>query len=114
MFAEPTTYRVGDTIEVELDLEDESGIGAVFALFRNTSTDDHLYMEGHGGGRTRTTVSLTKEVTDRIRAGEYVCEYVSVSDTRGNSGEHRWDLRFRVDTPPSDFEGPKLTDARVK
>ena len=110
MFAEPTTYRVGDTIEIELDLEDESGVGTVYALFKNTSTDDHLYIEGHGGGRTRTTVSLTKEVTDRIRVGEYV----SVSDTRGNSGEHRWELRFRVDTPPSDFEGPNLTDARVK
>jgi hypothetical protein len=114
MFAEPRTYRVCDTIEVELKLEDESGIGAVYALFRNTSTNDHLYMEGHGGGRTRATVSLTKEVTDRIRAGEYVCEYVSVSDTRGNSREHRRELRFRVDTPPSDFEGPNLKDARVK
>jgi hypothetical protein len=36
-------------MEIELDLEDESGIGAVYALFRNTRTDDHLYIEGHGG-----------------------------------------------------------------
>jgi hypothetical protein len=110
----PRTYRLGDTITVELDLEDDSGIAAVYALFRNTSTDDHLYMEGHGANQTRTTVVLAKEVTDNIRTGEYVCEYISVSDVRGNPKEYERELRFRVDTPPSDFQGPNLTDARVK
>ena len=110
----PRTYRLGDAITVELDLEDDSGIAAVYALFRNTTTNDHLYLEGHGANQTRTTVVLAKDVTDNIRTGESVCEYISVSDVRGNSKEYERELRFRVDTPPSDFQGPNLTDARVK
>ena len=113
------TYTLGDTIRLELKLQDKSGIGYVAALFNRCHTDVHpasgiLLMTGDGEGRTEALVELATEITTESVPGEYQCEYVQVQDTLGNHVFHYPDVRFKIQGIPGDHEGPQLLDWRFK
>jgi len=107
------TFSLGDTIRVELDLRDESGVSTVSATFYEFKSGEGFMMRGAVEGEPEVTVVLLQEVTDEILAGEYRCEGVTVYDTRLNRKTFSPDIRFRVENIPGDHEGPELLGWRV-
>lgn len=107
------TYRPGDTITLELDLRDESGVGSVSVQCRNEEGNGIIYFGGDGGGQQQVTLTLTYDVPEHIQSGEYSASYIEAQDTLGNWGGSGQDIRFRIEAPQGDFEGPEVTDARL-
>ena len=89
-------YALGDTIRLELDLRDKSGVLTVSATFYETKSGHSFTMRGEGEGRTEVTVVLTEEVTDKTLPGEYRCKDVTVYDTHYNHRTFAPHIRFRV------------------
>ena len=102
------TYTLGETVRVELDLRDESGVLTVSATFYETESGRGFSMRGEGEGRTEVTVVLTQEVTDKTLPGEYRCKNVTVYDTHYNHKTFAPNIRFRIENFPGDHEGPEL------
>jgi hypothetical protein len=107
------TFSLGDTIRVELDLRDESGVSTVSASFYELKSSRGFTMRGESEGETEVTVVLIQEVTHEILPGEYWCEGVTVYDTHLNRKTFSPDIRFRVENIPGDHEGPELLGWRV-
>src|SRR5215217_3499564 len=107
------TYSLGDTIRVELDLRDESGVLTVSATFYETQTGHTFSIHGEGDGRKQVTVVLTEKVMDKILPGEYQCKDVTVYDTHYNHRTFTPDIRFFVENYLGDHEGPELVGWRV-
>jgi hypothetical protein len=110
---EMETFSLGDTIRVELDLRDESGVSTVSATFYELKSSRGFMMRGESEGETEVTVVLMQEVTREILPGEYRCEGVTVYDTHLNRKTFSPDIRFQVENVPGDHEGPELLDWRV-
>jgi hypothetical protein len=107
------TYSLGETIRLELDLRDESGVLTVGASFYEADSGHGFSMRGEGAGRTEVTVVLTEEVTDKTLPGEYRCKNITVYDTHYNRRTFTPDIRFRIENVPGDHEGPELVGWRV-
>jgi hypothetical protein len=99
------TYSLGETIRLELDLLDRSGVLTVNAAFYETESDHGFSMRGDGGGRSKVTVVLTHKVTDKTLPGEYRCKDVTVYDTHHNYATYTPDIRFRIETPWGTMRG---------
>jgi hypothetical protein len=107
------TFSLGDTIRVELDLRDESGVSTVSAAFYELNSGVGFMMRGESEGENEVTVALLQEVTNEILPGEYRCEGVTVYDVHLNRKTVHPDIRFRVESIPGDHEGPELLGWRV-
>ena len=107
------TYSLGETIRLELDLFDRSGVLTVNAAFYETESGHGFSMRGDGEARSKVTVVLTQKVTDKNLPGEYRCKDVTVYDTHYNYTTYAPDIRFRIESPLGDHEGPKLVGWRV-
>lgn len=109
-------YRFRDTIRIELDVSDSSGVAEVSARFTTTTSDSNrrsIYLRVDAEGATDATVVLEQEVNDTLPPGEYRCEYVQLVDLRGNQSLIlRPDIGFCVEGVPGDHEGPRLKDWR--
>jgi hypothetical protein len=68
---------------------------------------------GNGGGQQQATLTLTYEVPEHIESGEYRVGYIETRDTAGNYGGSDPDIRFRIEAPEGDFEGPEVSDVRL-
>ncbi len=88
-------YSIDDTISVPIELEDESGIAHVRALFwriknpgsvgpRGLAPGDTLELRGNGEQQSRATVNVTLKVSDQHIPGEYLCVAVQIYDPEGN------------------------------
>lgn len=88
-------YSIDDTISVPVELEDESGIAHVRALFwriknpgsvgpRGLAPDDTLELRGNGDKQVHVTVDTTLEVSDQHLPGEYLCVSLQIYDPEGN------------------------------
>lgn len=104
------TYKLGDTIRIELEVSDESGVGTVAARFNWTlNPTKSVVLEANGGGKTEITLTLEMEVTEDMSPGEYECVWVSLKDVHGNQTlRNKPGIRFRIEGVPGDHEGPKL------
>ena len=78
------SYSLGETIRLELDFLDRSGVLTVNATFYETESGHGFSMRGDGEGRSKVTVVLTQKVTDKTLPGEYRCKDVTVYDTHHN------------------------------
>ena len=107
------TFSTGDTIRVELDLRDESGVSTVSATFYELNSGVGFMMRGESEGAPEVTVALSQEVTKEMRPGEYRCESVTVYDTQLNRKTFSPDIRFRVENTLGDHEGPELLGWRL-
>jgi hypothetical protein len=107
------TFSLGDTIRVELDLRDESGISTVSATFYELNSGVGFMMRGESEGASEVTVALSQEVTNAMLPGEYRCEGVTVYDTHLNRKTFSPDIRFRIENIPGDHEGPELLGWRL-
>jgi hypothetical protein len=112
-FGRVHTYSLGETIRLELDLRDRSGVFTVNVAFYETESGHDFSMRGDGEGRAEVTVVLTHQVTDKSLPGEYRCKDVTVYDTHHNYSTYAPDIRFRIENLLGDHEGPKLVDWRV-
>jgi hypothetical protein len=108
------TFSLGDTIRVELDLRDESGVSTMSATFYELTSGEGFMMRGESDeGAREVSVPLTQEVTNTILPGEYRCEGVTVYDIHTNRKTFSPDIRFRVENTPGDHEGPELLGWRI-
>ena len=108
------TFSLGDTIRVELDLRDESGVSTVSATFYELTSGEGFMMRGESDeGAPEVTITLSQEVTNAILPGEYRCEGVTVYDVHLNRKIFHPDIRFRIVNIPGDHEGPELLGWRV-
>src|SRR5919112_815247 len=105
------SYRAGERISVGVELQDDSGIYDVTALFVHSDNPNAvLTLPGYGGGARRATVYIQNFVTTNTLSGQYVCEYIRAQDGRGNYRTFNPDISFYVDqqTASVDDEGPEL------
>jgi len=73
------TYNFGDTIRVELDVSDESGVRRVVANFRNKEMDSsNIRLETDGQGQIHSKIVLEQSVDDSVAPGTYECIWVEV------------------------------------
>lgn len=107
-------YRPGDTITIEVNLEDESGIETVAMVFR---MDNNIYIElRYPGPVTFEPVSLTHKVTEESAPGVYRLSAFVATDSRQNRSDFTpnpdWD--FEILNHPVDTQGPKLNSVTFK
>ncbi len=108
------TYRPRDTVTLELDLRDESGVGSVDVICTNERGNHRILFRGNGEGQQQVSLTLTYEVPEHIQSAEYSVTYVEARDTLGNSVVHqRSDIKFRIEAPEGDFKGPDLMNAQL-
>jgi len=104
-------YSAGERISVGVELQDDSGIYDVTALFVHSDNPNAvLTLPGYGGGARRATVYIQNFVTTNTLSGQYVCKYIRAQDGRGNYRTFNPDISFHVDqqTASVDDEGPQL------
>jgi hypothetical protein len=104
-------YSAGERISLGVELQDDSGIYDVRALFVHADNPNVvLTLPGYGGGARRATVYIQNFVTTNTLPGRYVCEYVQAQDGRGNYSTLHPDISFCVDqqTASVDGKGPEL------
>ncbi len=104
-------YSAGERISLGVELQDDSGIYDVRALFVHSDNPNVvLTLPGYGGGARRATVYVQNFVTTNTLPGRYVCEYVQAQDGRGNYSTLHPDISFHVDqqTASVDQKGPEL------
>jgi hypothetical protein len=108
------TYGLGDTIRIELDVSDPSGVTDVWLRFSiATDVTRKIDLRANAQGVTDTTVVLEQEVTERLAPGEYKCQFLSLTDRLGNQTLISSPaMHFRVEGVPGDHEGPELKDWR--
>lgn len=109
------TYGLGDKIRIELEVSDESGVGAAAAQFVNEQeSGKQIMLAGDGGGETSTVVVLETEVVEGMAPGHYQCFYVSLTDNLGNKRITRPDeMKFIIEDIPGDHQGPRLHGWRI-
>lgn len=114
--SEQRIYRPGDTVSLDLDLNDESGIQDVVVHSRlkgaGGQDSEQLNLSGHGKGQRSATVTVSAIVPERIRPGEYETNYTQLRDSLGNYSSPTIDATFTIEAPESDLVGPELTDWR--
>src|SRR5918998_6004755 len=104
-------YSAGERISVGVELQDDSGIYDVTALFVHSDNPNAvLTLPGYGGGARQATVYIQNFVTTNTLPGQYVCKYIRAQDGRGNYRTFSPDISFYVDqqTASVDDEGPQL------
>ena len=104
-------YSAGERISVGVELQDDSGIYDVRALFVHSDNPNVvLTLPGYGGGARRATVYLQNFATRNTLPGRYVCQYIQAQDGRGNYSTLHPDISFYVDqqTASVDGKGPEL------
>lgn len=115
-YPEMPTYKPGDIVRIELDLHDESGVASANAMFvlehGSGGEREIVTLRGDGGGETDTAVVISGRIGENVLGGEYRCQEVWTKDSLGNSNRHRHDIRFQIDSPVYDIEGPSLSGWR--
>lgn len=115
------TFSPNDSIRVELQLQDESGVRDVSAIFFTEDNQHYVVLRGSGHGQTDATVTLTLSGTSSsiVAPGVYQCRQLEAWDVKGNQREYTAETypqltekRFRYEYPesgqPDDEEGPEL------
>jgi hypothetical protein len=82
---EPQRFSPSDTISIDMEFQNESGVDRVYASFVNAEDlKNTIGLYGDGGGSTRIRISLQAPMTSDPVPGEYLCQYIHVSDVHGN------------------------------
>lgn len=105
------TFEVGGTIRIELQVSDSSGISRVEARFRNESEESvkSIYRSVTLEGETDALVVMELQVDEGLPPGDYVCEYVALTDQKGNQSLIAAPgIEFRVEGDAEDRQGPAL------
>lgn len=107
----PRTYSPGDTIRLDYELSDESGVAKVTATCvpDKARSGERLELKGDGNGEKRTTVTLEGEVEQSSSPGRWLIHHITAYDTAGNISEWAPDPtpEFYIERAPGDHEGPE-------
>ncbi len=109
---EQQRYSAGERISVRIELQDDSGIYDVTALFVHSDNPNAVItLPGYGGGAQRATVYIQIFVTTNTLPGQYVCNHIQAQDGRGNYSILHPDISFCVEQQAAsmDNQGPELT-----
>lgn len=107
------TYEYGDTFRIMLEVSASSGVERVEARFTNESGESvksiHRSLELEG--ETIATAVIEIHVDDDLPPGEYVCEYVALTDREGRKSLFAAPgIEFRVEGDAESHKGPALRD----
>lgn len=106
-------FERGDTIRLELRVRDDSGVSRVETRFRNESEESvrSVYRSVELEGETDALAVIELQVGEDLPPGNYVCEYVAITDRRGNQSLIAAPgIEFRVEGDAEDSQGPALLD----
>lgn len=105
-------FEASDTIRIELEVTDNSGVSEVGARFRVASGSHYpksIYKAVELDGETNATVVIEFHVGDELPPGDYTCEYISLTDQKGNNSLFvNPGIEFKVEGTSEDQEGPVL------
>jgi hypothetical protein len=107
------TFEYGDTIRIELRVTDSSGISRIEIRFRNEGEElvKSIHRSVELEGETDATALIELPVGEDVPPGDYVCEYVALTDQKGNTSlVAAPDMGFRVEGTTEDRQGPALLD----
>jgi len=107
------TFEHGDTVRIELRVSDSSGISRIEIRFRNEGEESvkSIYRSVELRGETDATALIELPVGEDVPPGEYVCEYVALTDQKGNTSLITAPgIEFRVEGTTEDRQGPALLD----
>lgn len=78
------TFSPNDSIRVELQLQDESGVRDVSAVFFTEDNEHYVVLRGSGHGQTDATVTLTLSGTSSsiVAPGVYQCRQLELGTLR--------------------------------
>jgi hypothetical protein len=105
------TFEYGDTVRIELRVSDSSGVSRVEIRFRNESEAlvGSIHRSVELEGETDATVVIELPVGEDLPPGDYVCEYVALTDQKGNTSLITAPgIMFRVEGSIEDRQGPAL------
>jgi hypothetical protein len=106
-------FERGGTIRLELRVRDSSGVSRVEIRFRNESEDSirSVYRSVELEGETDALAVIELQVDEDLPPGDYVCEYVALTDRKGNQSLLAAPgIEFRVEGSVEDRQGPALLD----
>ena len=68
-----------------MEFQNECGVDDVYAFFVNTEDiKNTVGLYGNGGGSARSRISMRARMATNLVPGEYLCQYIHVSDVHGN------------------------------
>lgn len=104
-------FSPSDTISIDMEFQNESGVDDVYAFFVNADDlKNTVGLYGNGGGSARLRISLRARAATTLAPGEYLCQYIHVSDVHGNYAVSSPDRKicFRVDGSGGAYEPGEL------
>jgi hypothetical protein len=109
-------YEPGDTIEINVELEDPSGIRTVEMMFRKDS-NSVIHLSYSGPDVPSGVINLLYDVTDETPSGIYQLSAFLATDGSDNRSDFDpkpdWDFEI-VNDNPLDTTGPDLIDVVVQ
>ena len=105
------TFEHGDAFRIVLEVSDSSGVARVETRFRNESEESvrSIYRAVELNGEPDAEAVIEVQVDDDIPPGYYVCEYVALTDRKGNQSLFATPgIEFRVEGTSEDRQGPAL------
>ncbi len=104
-------FEHGDTIHLELRVSDSSGVSRVETRFRIEGGElvRSIYRSVELEGETDALAVIELRVDEDLPPGDYVCEYVALTDRKGNQSVIAAPgIEFRVEGSMEDRQGPAL------
>lgn len=104
-------FEYGDAFRIELRVSDDSGVSRVEARFRNEMPESakSVYRSVDLNGEKDALAVLEFEVGEELPPGNYVSEYIALTDKLGNQSVIAAPgIEFRVEGSPEDRQGPAL------
>lgn len=99
-----------DIVRLEMNVADGDGVSKVEIRFRNEGDKQHagVYRSVNLDGEADTVAVIELRV-DELPPGHYVCDYVALTDGRGNQSLLETPgIEFRVEGDLQEDEGPAL------
>ncbi len=105
------TFERGDAFRIVLEVSDSDGLSRVEIRFRNESEESiksvyrSVELDGEPGGQAQIEVRVDED----LPPGYYVCEYVALTDKKGNRSLFATPgIEFRVEGSTEEHQGPAL------
>ncbi len=105
------TFEIGDTFGIVLEVSDSSGVARVDIRFRNESEESvkSIHRSVDLDGKPDAEVMIELQVDEDWPPGDYVCEYVALTDRKGNKSLYASPgIEFHVEGSAEDRRGPAL------
>lgn len=106
-------FKDGDVFRLVMHATDADGVSKVEARFRNESDKQvaSIYRSVDLGGEPDAVAVIEFGVDEDLAPGHYVCDYVALTDARGNQSlVAAPGIEFIVEGDLEEHQGPALLD----